>query len=156
MEIIKATLEDAESLLELQRISYQSEANLHNDFNIPPLTQTIEEFKSSFDSKTTLKIVDGDKLLASGQVHFDAGSCFIGRMAVWPELQGKGIGSKLLSALESVFPDATRSELFTGEKSAPNLAMYKRRGYREFKTHMLGKTEVIFLERDLIGSEQTV
>ena len=73
-------------------------------------------------------------------------------MAVWPELHGQGVGSKLLSSLETIFPEANRVELFTGEFSASNLAMYKRRGYSEFKTAKLGKTRVVFLERNLKSS----
>ncbi len=71
-------------------------------------------------------------------------------MAVWPTLQGRGIGSKLLTVLENVYPDASRAELFTGEHSASNLAMYRRRGYVKFKRAMLGKTTVIFLQRNLL------
>ena len=104
---------------------------------------------SEFESKTIIKIIDNGKLIASGQARFDSGTCHIGRMAVWPEFQGKGIGSFLLTSLEKLFPNATRAELFTGEKSASNLAMYKNRGYVEFKTAQLGKTKVVFLERRL-------
>ncbi|MGZ9898766.1 GNAT family N-acetyltransferase [Shewanella gaetbuli] len=149
MKVLQATIEDAEILLDLQRKAYKSEAELHNDFKIPPLTQSLDELKASFSQKTILKIMDGDTILASGQAYLESGTCHIGRMAVWPELQGKGIGSKLLSALESAFPEASRVELFTGEHSASNLAMYKHRGYIQFKTAQLGKTKVIFLERHL-------
>ncbi|GEA11115.1 GNAT family N-acetyltransferase [Alteromonas sp. KUL49] len=149
MEICHATIEDAEKLLELQRLAYQSEAQLHNDFSIPPLTQTLDELKADFESKTILKIVEEGQLLASGQARLVSDTCHIGRMAVWPELQGKGVGGKLLSALETLFPQANRVELFTGEFSASNLAMYKRRGYVEFKTAQLGKTRVVYLERVL-------
>jgi GNAT superfamily N-acetyltransferase len=48
-----------------------------------------------------------------------------------PDLEGRGIGGRLLAAIE----DATRVdvdtfELSTGAKSANNIAMYGRRGYR--------------------------
>lgn len=147
MEIKQADISDAEALLELQRIAYKSEAELHDDFSIPPLTQTLEEFKASFTSRTVLKVVSGNKILASGQVELKGDSSFICRMAVCPESQGQGIGSKLMSALENVYSDTKRVELFTGEKSTANLAMYGRRGYKEFKRAKLGKTTVIFLEK---------
>jgi len=147
MEIQVATIEDAQEILELQKYAYVSEAELHDDFKIPPLMQTLEELISEFEKRTILKITDDGALLASGQVKYSDGCCYIGRMAVLPEFQGRGIGSKLLSALEAVFPDAKRFELFTGEKSEKNLAMYSRRGYMPFKTAALGKTKVIFLER---------
>ena len=149
MKVLQATIEDAEILFDLQRKAYKSEAEIHNDFKIPPLTQSLGELKASFSQKTILKIMNDDTILASGQAYLESGTCHIGRMAVWPELQGKDIGSKLLSALESAFPDAGRAELFTGEHSVSNLAMYKHRGYIQFKTAQLGKTKVILLERRL-------
>lgn len=149
MKIQDACLNDAEEILVLQRTAYVSEAKLHDDFEIPPLTQTLEELISDFANKKILKITENGSLVASGQARFSEGCCYIGRMAVWPTLQGKGIGSKLLSALEALFPEARRFELFTGEHSQKNLAMYKRRGYVPFKTAQLGRTKVIFLERHL-------
>ena len=86
-------------------------------------------------------------MLASGQAHYNSGTCHIGRMAVWPELQGKGVGSKLLSALESTFPDTSHVELFTGANSISNLVMYKRRGYIEYNREKLGNTEIVYLRR---------
>jgi len=147
MEVLQATIEDAEEILLLQRAAYRSEAELHDDFNIPPLRQTLDELKEDFNFKVILKIVSNGELLASGQAKLDSGSCHIGRMAVLPQHQGKGIGSMLLTALEGFFPKITRVELFTGENSGKNLAMYHRRGYKEFKISQLGKTKVIFLER---------
>lgn len=147
MEILQATIGDAEEILTLQRAAYQAQAKLHDDFNIPPLVQSLDELRAEFELKTVVKIVENGKLLASGQARFESGSCYIGRMAVWPQYQGKGIGSQLLATLEAVFPSATRYELFTGENSRSNLAMYERRGYKRFKTDQLGKTKVIFLER---------
>lgn len=98
-------------------------------------------------AEVILKIEENGELLASGQASLESGCCYIGRMAVWPQYQGKGIGSKLLTALEQVFPNVSRIELFTGEHSEANLAMYCHRGYKQFQTARLGKTTVIFLER---------
>ncbi len=149
MEIRLATINDAEQILAIQRLAYQSEAKLHNDFDIPPLTQSLDELKAEFSRKTIIKINLDGFLIASGQAFYDSGTCFIGRMAVLPKYQGQGLGSKLLSSLESVFPDAKRAELFTGELSQANLAMYKHRGYELFKNAKLGKTKIIFLEKKL-------
>jgi len=43
MFISQASIEDAEAILKLQKIAYQSEAQLCNDFSISPLTQTLEQ-----------------------------------------------------------------------------------------------------------------
>jgi ribosomal protein S18 acetylase RimI-like enzyme len=50
---------------------------------------------------------------------------------VVPDRQGTGIGSDLLAAIEVAAPSDVRSfALFTGPKSARNVALYERAGYR--------------------------
>ena len=44
-----AQKEDLHAILKLQKESYLSEAILHNEFNIPPLTQTYESIIEEFD-----------------------------------------------------------------------------------------------------------
>lgn len=41
--ITAASPADAAAILALQKLAYQSEARLYNDFSIPPLLQTLEE-----------------------------------------------------------------------------------------------------------------
>ena len=152
MKVLFAKKEDAEDILALQKEAYISEAELHNDFDIPPLTQTLAELTADFAHKTILKIESDGKLLASGQAQLKGNTCHIGRMAVRPAFHGQGLGSKMLSALEKLFPECKRIELFTGQNSTRNLAMYKSRGYEPFKTAKLGNTTVIYLQR-LVGKE---
>lgn len=147
MKIVEAQISDAEEILKLQKLAYISEAELHDDFDIPPLTQTLEELKEDFKVKTFLKAEDEGRLVASGQVYLVDGSAHIGRMAVFPEYQGRGIGSKLMAALEGVFPKAISYNVFTGENSRRNLGMYERRGYRRVRRQKLGNTTIVFLSR---------
>jgi len=42
MKIGDATVADAEHILELQKLAYISEAEIYNDYNIPPLIQTLQ------------------------------------------------------------------------------------------------------------------
>lgn len=147
MEIIKAVITDAETILALQKRAYHSEAELNNDFSIPPLTQTLEQLRAEFSLKEILKVMVDGEIVGSGQAKIDNGTVFIGRIIVCPDFWGQGIGSGILQALESVFPEAIRYELFTGAKSHKNLAFYKSRSYRNFKTAILGETELVYLEK---------
>ena len=54
-EITHAQIEDAEEILELQKLAYQSEAVIYNDWSIPPLTETFEEIRAEFSKYTFLK-----------------------------------------------------------------------------------------------------
>ena len=56
-------------------------------------------------------------------------TCHIGKLAVKPDLQDQGIGSMLMSEIESLFPAVDRFELFTGHRSNKNLYLYKKLGY---------------------------
>ena len=40
--ITKALYSDLEEILALQKLAYQSEAELYDDYTIPPLTQSLE------------------------------------------------------------------------------------------------------------------
>jgi GNAT superfamily N-acetyltransferase len=57
----------------------------------------------------------------------------IGRIAIAPDVQGGGIGTRLLAAIEARGREAgcREAELFTGSLSEANLRLYEREGYRE-------------------------
>ena len=64
--IVQAEEADLEAILELQRLAYQSEARLLNDFSIPPLMQTLEEMKEELRNGVFLKAVDaGGRIVGS-------------------------------------------------------------------------------------------
>ena len=149
MEILEAKIEDAPIILQIQKEAYISEAELHNESSIPPLTQCLAELESEINNKCILKIVLNDQIIASGQVKLNGSTSYIGRMAVKIDFKGMGTGSKLLSALELFYPKANQVELFTGINSKANLGMYERRGYRRIKEEVLGKTTVVFLGKSL-------
>jgi hypothetical protein len=45
MIIEEATVSDAEEILALQKLAYQSEAEIYNDFGISPLVQILEAWR---------------------------------------------------------------------------------------------------------------
>jgi hypothetical protein len=57
LEIIRASLEDTIEILALQKLAYQSEAQIYNDWTIPPLLQTAEEIQDEFSTHMFLKAV---------------------------------------------------------------------------------------------------
>jgi len=134
IEIEKAKLEDMEAILKLQYASYQSEALLHNDFTIQPLTQTLEESIEEYHKKIVLKAVQAGEIIGSVRAHTEGGTAYISKLMVHPDHQSKGLGKRLLSAIEKEFP-GKRFELYTAAKSKRNLHLYESSGYirlREF------------------------
>ena len=148
MEIILANIEDAAAILSLQKLAYQSEAAIYQDYSIPPLTQTLEETQGEFDNKLFLKAVDGEEIIGSVRAYSDGCCCFVGRLIVHPKWRRKGIGTKLMKTIESHFADVQRYELFTGTKSEGNIRLYKRLGYRPFKEEVANESvTLVYMEK---------
>jgi ribosomal protein S18 acetylase RimI-like enzyme len=146
--IIEATAEDSSDILALQRIAYQSEAELYGDWTIPPLTQTLSQIEAEFENKAFLKAMHSDYIVGSVRASLDGGSCFIGRLIVHPDYQRKGIGTKLILKIETNFSLAERFELFTGSQSSGNIRLYQRLGYRVFREEDLSSNvRLVFMEK---------
>ena len=148
MKIIKAKYEDLQSILKLQMLAYQSEAELLNNYDIPPLKQTISEIRKEFEDGIILKAVnDGSKIIGSVRAYKKDDTVYIGKLIVHPEHQKKGIGTALLHEIEIVCPSA-RYELFTSDKSKNNLRLYEKLGYRSFKEQSITQElRFIFLDK---------
>jgi hypothetical protein len=119
MIIEHATIEDANEILALQKLAYQSEAAIYNDYTLPPLMETLDAIRAEFARQTFLKAISDGKIVGSVRAYVVEGTCHI--------------GTKLIQALEQHFQDAKRFELFTGCKSERNLYLYQKLGYRIFK-----------------------
>jgi ribosomal protein S18 acetylase RimI-like enzyme len=148
MEISPADIADAAEILDLQRLAYLSEAELYSDFSIPPLTQTLEELAASFSRNTILKAVEEGRIVGSVHGRMSKGRCLIGRLMVDPEVQGRGLGTALMEAIERHFPDAALYSLFTGERSERNIRLYERLGYRICERREVPESfAILFMEK---------
>jgi ribosomal protein S18 acetylase RimI-like enzyme len=143
-----ATVDDAPAILTLQKLAYESEARLYNDWTIPPLTQTLESLVQEFSASVVLKAMAGDRLAGSVRARARGDVCEIGRLVVRPELQGRGIGSSLLREIEAAFDRVVRYELFTGSRSEGNIRLYQRHGYAITRTQVISPAlSLVFLEK---------
>lgn len=131
--ITSASAGDAADLLALQKLAYRSEAALYNDDTLPPLLQTLAGIEDEFATKTVLKALVDGRLAGSVRAGERDGTCLIERLIVHPDLQGRGIGTRLMKEIEARFPGAKRFELFTGHRSERNIRLYERLGYRVFR-----------------------
>lgn len=148
MIIEKATLDDAEDILSLQKLAYRSEAEIYDDFTIPPLTQTLEEIRRDFDNQIFLKAVINGNIIGSVRAFIKDGTCFIGRLIVHPDFQNHGIGTQLMNRIEECFKEVQRFEIFTGHKSNRNLRLYEKLGYKRFKTVQANdKLTIVYLDK---------
>ncbi|MFX1452621.1 MAG: GNAT family N-acetyltransferase [Promethearchaeota archaeon] len=117
MQIEKADIEDLEEILNLQKIAFQVQAKIYNDYTIPPLIETFEEIKNNYLQQIFLKALIDDKIVGSVRGYKEGNTCHIGRLIVHPDFQNQGIGTKLMNEIELHFKDIKKYELFTGHKS---------------------------------------
>lgn len=129
---------DAGELLTLQRAAYATEARIYGDPELPALTQTLPELQTELAAATAWKASVGHRIVGAVRARVQGTVLHVGRLTVAPDWQGYGIGSRLLTAVESHHGAAVdTAALFTGHLSAANLAMYTRRGYLEQRREQL-------------------
>jgi GNAT superfamily N-acetyltransferase len=130
--IERAGVADAGQILTVQRAAYVSEAQLHGDPFLPPLVESLDQMRKMIAESLVLKASMGARLVGAVRGRFEGRTCLVGRLVVVPDLQGRGIGSALLRALEAeAAGHADACVLFTGHLSEANLRLYRRLGYAE-------------------------
>ena len=148
LTITRAEPEDADAILALQKLAFQSEAKLYDDGSIPPLVQDVESLLQEFSTSVVLKTLVADEIVGSVRAHARAGVCRVGRLIVHPAFQGRGIGTNLLRAIEDCFKGVAAFELFTGTKSEGNIRLYQRHGYAIVRTEQLSPAvSIVFLAK---------
>ncbi len=144
-----ANVKDAQAILDLQKLAYQSEAAITGDYTIPPLVQSLEEMEQDFQKQVVLKATIDGKIIGSVRGYVQRGACAIGRLIVHPDCQNQGIGTQLMGAIEAHFAEVNRYELFTGQKSERNIYLYEKLGYRIFRSEQLtDRVTIVYMEKD--------
>ncbi|GGV25383.1 GCN5 family acetyltransferase [Actinomadura cremea] len=132
--IVRAGVADAGEILTVQRAAYLTEAQLYGDPFIPPLVESLDRLRATLgdgDGVVLKAMLDG-RVAGAVRARFNDRTCLVGRLVVAPDLQGRGIGGRLLRAVEdAVAGRADACALFTGHLSEGNLRLYRRAGYRE-------------------------
>ncbi|MFC9592574.1 GNAT family N-acetyltransferase [Streptomyces sp. NPDC056944] len=155
--ISAADAQDAEHILKLQYLCYQSEAELYGDWSIEPLTQSLDALRAELDEGYGLVARLGDEVVASVRARLDEdGTVRIAKLIVHPRMQRHGLGGRLLDGIERHFAAATapatasakRFQLFTGHRSEGNLRLYRSKGYAQVSTRELGpRLTLVTLEK---------
>lgn len=144
-----AVRSDAGEVLTVQRAAFAREAQAYTDPFLPPLVEDLAQVEQAIAAGQVLVARLDGRLVGSVRRVVAGAEVEVGRLSVVPDLQGRGIGSRLLAAAEDV-AGATTASLFTGHLSAANLGLYHRRGYLEFDRRTASATvDLIYLRKPL-------
>ncbi|MFL6108751.1 MAG: tRNA (guanosine(37)-N1)-methyltransferase TrmD [Marmoricola sp.] len=127
---------DAGEIFTLQRACWVQEQEANPGVRIHALEEDLDAVRRWIGTDTVLVLRSAGRLVGAvrARLHQDAegaGTWDIGRLMVAPDLQGSGLGRRLLEAIEAAAPEsASTFELFTGAGSERNQKMYKKAGYR--------------------------
>lgn len=130
LTILPAVVADAPLILLIQQRAFAAEARLCGDWQIPPLTETVEMVREHIKTATVLAAWQGDCLVGSIRGLASGETCLVRALSIDPDLQGKGIGSQLLAAIEQAHPRVARFELLTNDIMESNVRFYQRHGYK--------------------------
>jgi tRNA (guanine37-N1)-methyltransferase len=130
-EITLATRADAGELFTLTKACWLQEQRANPDKVFPAVEESLEDAVRGIEACTTFVARVAGRMIGSCRGRLEGDVWDIGRVMVAPDLQGRGLGPHLLALIEQAAPaEATSYALVAGARSADNIRMYKKAGYR--------------------------
>jgi ADP-ribose pyrophosphatase YjhB (NUDIX family)/GNAT superfamily N-acetyltransferase len=158
LRLREAVADDAGEVFTVQRAAFLAEGQRYDNASITPLVETLDQVDAAIADEQTVVLVAeqlrprGPRLVAAGRLQLGdhADTAHVVRVAVAPDLQGRGIGGRLLTALharvegqhdeepggeepggeEPEQPAIRHFELVTGAGTEGNLRFYAAHGYQ--------------------------
>jgi isopentenyldiphosphate isomerase len=128
----KASIDDAEELLALQREVFMPLYKKYNDHETSPVTQTMERFTARFERGTYFKILFEGELAGSVFVYEKSpGLMRLHIINILEKHHNKGIAQAVMKRLELMYPEADAWELDTILAEERNCYLYEKMGYEQ-------------------------
>lgn len=140
---------DFEDILALQKAAFMEVAKLMNNYEIPPLLQTVQDIQNDFEQCIILKYISVNNQIV-GSVRgnmYNGNCCHIGKLIVHPDFQNQGIGRALMHEIEKYFPTCQTFTLFTGEETPNTLYLYNQIGYQVVYKKEVDGIQLIYMEK---------
>ena len=136
--ITKATLEDVPELNILVNAAYRGDSSKKGWTTEVDLLGGLrideDGLRSIIDKPDAviLKYTENDKIIGSVLLEKELDYLYLGMLTVWPDLQGGGVGKKLLQAAEDMAKslNLTKISMTVISVRAELIAWYERNGYK--------------------------
>ena len=148
--LVKAVSEDAERLLEIQKICFTPHLERYQDYETSPATVPIERIRWLIQNENFYKVLLNGIWIGSTNIRkLDGnGNYKLHIINILPEYQGKGIGQSVIKLAENLFPDAKTWCLETLEDMPYNRRVYEKVGYIfTGKTESNDKLSLVFYKK---------
>ncbi|WLD92934.1 N-acetyltransferase [Alkalihalobacillus sp. AL-G] len=113
-------------LHQMQKASYQVEADLIGFYRIPPLVETVEELKSC--GETFYGYWENERLAGAVSIIHEDDVCTICRLAVHPDFFQRGIGGSMVTYVVDHLP-YDNWLVSTGKENHPARRLYEKHGF---------------------------
>lgn len=149
MEFVRASIEDAEELLEMQKIAFKPLLDKYKDFATNPYMESLEKVKGKLNQNDTYFyyiIVEHIKVGAIRVVDYkDGRPKRISPLFILPEHQKKGYAQKAMTMVEDIHGN-TNWQLSTIKEEDGNCHLYEKMGYKrtEEETIVNGNMTIIY------------
>lgn len=135
LRIAAPSPEHAGEMLTVQRAAYVTEAQRYHAPGIAPLRETLQQIRADLVGAGPALVARaawlGTRLVGSVRGRVDGSAMEVVRFTVAPDVQGGGVGRRLLEALHAAAPASVGSFwLVTGGRSDDNVRFYGAAGYR--------------------------
>jgi NAD(P)H-dependent FMN reductase/ribosomal protein S18 acetylase RimI-like enzyme len=149
----RLTPDDAAEVTVLQRCCWLEEAIVNDTMAVPALHESLEEVREWLASWHATGIWLDGRLLGMVRARPIETDWHLGRLAVVPDLRGRGLGRWLLRTAEAAAgPDVRRILLFTGAKSLQNIDLYRSEGYQPMS--LVPHDRTVCLAKDISGEQR--
>lgn len=140
----KSTVEDIESLLPIQKASFQEDLEKYEDFKTNPACETYEKLAENIKKYHHFTILDGQTIIGAIDLRGNEERMHIDKLFIGPSNQNKGVGTDAILFLEKKFPKVKLWTLYTPYLSFRNHYFYEKFGYKKTKEVQLTTNLVLF------------
>lgn len=134
LKITRTKMNEAETLLNIQKEAFQSDLKKYKDYDSSPAAEPLDFFKYKLEHSLHYtiflngKISGGICLVKITDTHYRLFRIFLS-----PNLQNRGLGSKVLTHIEKKFPQVKEWSLDTPKDNARTRHFYEKFGYKKTK-----------------------